>query len=120
METEGEPPNPRMHAGYWAKIKQAKAFKKPFDKKTGTPPHENNHYNTLSKQTPIYNRRRCARNNWNYLPLSVLSILFLILNHLLHEADVVEFGKITVLEQVWTFMLWHSLYQMFDDFVGDE
>jgi hypothetical protein len=33
METEGDPPNPRMHAGYWAKIKQAKGFKKPLTKR---------------------------------------------------------------------------------------
>lgn len=51
---------------------------------------------------------------------SLLPILLVLLYHLLHEADVVEFGKITVLEEVRPFMLRHGLDQMFDDFVRDE
>lgn len=51
---------------------------------------------------------------------SLLPILFVLLYHLFHEADVVKFSKITVLEEVRPFMLRHGLDQMFDDFVRDE
>lgn len=51
---------------------------------------------------------------------SLLPILFVLLYHLFHEANVVKFGKITVFEEVRPFMLRHGLDQMFDDFVRDE
>lgn len=60
----------------------------------------------------------CNRKLFN-LP-SHIPFLLVLLDHLFHEADVVELGQITVLEHVGALMLGHGLDQVFDDFVGDE
>ena len=54
-----------------------------------------------------------ARDRYN-LSFAVL------IHHFLHEANVVILRKVPVFEQVRTFMGWHSLNKMVDNFVGDE
>lgn len=51
---------------------------------------------------------------------SLFPILFLLLYHLFHKADVVELGKIAVFEEVWTIMLGHGLDEVFNDLVRNK
>ena len=50
----------------------------------------------------------------------IFSILFLLFNHLLHEADVIKLGQVTVLKHVGTFMLGHGLDQVLNDLVRNK
>lgn len=50
----------------------------------------------------------------------IFSILFLLFNHLLHEADVIKLGQVTVFEHVGAFMLGHGLDQVFNNLVRDK
>lgn len=63
-------------------------------------------------------KTNCLPIEMRSLPSSAVTLL--VLDHLFHEADVVELGQIPVLEKVRTFMLRHCLDQMFDDFVWNE
>ena len=44
----------------------------------------------------------------------------LALRHILHETDIIVFGKISVLLQIGTFMLWHSGEKVFDKLLRDQ
>ena len=62
----------------------------------------------------------CNKQLESFSRPSQIPLLFVLLYHLLHEADVIELGQIAVFQHVGAFMLGHGLDQVFDDFVGDK
>lgn len=77
--------------------------------------------NTQSKQTPSMTGDAVQGTTRTTEPFSLLlPILLLLLYHLFHEADVVEFGEVAVLKEVGAVVLGHGLDQVLDHFIGDE
>lgn len=50
----------------------------------------------------------------------MIAILFAFFSHLLHEADIVILGQVSILKEIGAIVRGHRLDQMLDDFVGDE
>lgn len=94
---------------------RSQGFKQNRQEEETTPDHNN----TQWKQTPSMTGDAVQGITRTILS-SLLSILFLLLYHLFHEADVVKFGKIAVFEEIWSVMLRHGLDEVFNDLVWDK